>query len=279
MNREVVARGAGACLVMALAWALSGAVELAWTPWSGGMDSARAANHTNPDNPDSAQDPGATKDPASPDPAQDTSAMQDSASPDPAQDTSAMQDPASPDPAQDTSAMQDPAQPHGIVREPSLAPAGGKKMESTPREEEDVVLEWAKDYRTWNVVSGYVLSSSHGNRIVQTYISPPEAARIYKENATLRREQRPGFNSYPEGASILQRSWVPDLNGAPGEPGPMFFMRKESSGYDSEGGDWRYGLAREDFSIIGQGFSKEMAFCKECHSQVQDRDFLYSVDR
>lgn len=141
-------------------------------------------------------------------------------------------------------------------------------------------VNWAKDYRSWPVVSGYVKSASHGNRLVQTFITPAQSASIFKNNSRLILERRTrGFKPYPQGTLIVQESWVRNDTGAPGRPGPIFFMRKESPGYDEQGGDWHYGMAHKDMTVIGEGKTTGMSVCKECHTRARSRDFVFSTDR
>lgn len=141
-------------------------------------------------------------------------------------------------------------------------------------------MNWAKDYRSWPVVSGYVKSASHGNRLVQTFITPAESASIFKNNSRLVLERRNrGFQPYPQGTRIVQESWIRNDTGAPGAPGPIFFMRKETPGYDDEGGDWHYGMARKDMTVIGEGKTSGMSVCKECHTKARSRDYVFSADR
>jgi hypothetical protein len=60
-------------------------------------------------------------------------------------------------------------------------------------------------------------------------------------------------------------------------PGPVFFMRKELPGYDSEGGDWRYAATDPALRItIGEGHAGPVQFCKECHSSVKGRGFVFA---
>lgn len=141
-------------------------------------------------------------------------------------------------------------------------------------------MSWAKDYHSWPVVSGYVKSASHGNRLVQTFITPAESARIFKNNSKLVLERRNrGFQPYPQGTRIVQESWLRNDTGAPGAPGPIFFMRKETSGYDDESGDWHFGMAREDMTVIVEGKTSGMSVCKECHAKARSRDYVFSADR
>ncbi len=141
-------------------------------------------------------------------------------------------------------------------------------------------IEWGREFKAWDAVTGYVKSHSHGNRLVQTYVYPPEAAKVYKLNAKLARLRKSrGFKAFPVGTRIVQESWSRNELGGPGGSGPVFFMRKEQSGYDEGGGDWRYGFSRDDLTRLGEGHDGKMGFCKDCHARVRPRDFVYATDR
>ena len=140
-------------------------------------------------------------------------------------------------------------------------------------------LEWGQNYRTWEVVTGYVTSPSHGNRVVQTFINSPAAAEIFRKNAMLVRERKnKGFRPYPPGTQIVQESWTPDPAGGPGSQGPIFLMRKFGEGESAAVGQWHYALTRADFSLIGQGNSGQVSFCKQCHGRAESRDFIFATE-
>jgi len=135
-------------------------------------------------------------------------------------------------------------------------------------------IGWAREFKTWDATTGYVLSNSHGNRLVQTYIYPPEAVRVYKHNAELARLRKAeGYLPYPDGTEIAQESWLRNELGGPGQAGPVFFMRKEP------GDHWHFGFTRDDLSLIGEGTGGKMQFCQECHSRATRRDSVYATER
>ena len=143
-----------------------------------------------------------------------------------------------------------------------------------------VKIGWGRNFRSWDVVTGYVTSHSHGNRLVQTYVYPSAAARVYKHNAELARQRKTeGYQVYPPGTQIVQESWVRNDLGGPGKPGPVFFMRKQDPGYDAAGSDWQYGFTRNDLDVIGEGHDGPMQFCKACHARADKRDFVYATER
>ncbi|MDH4247430.1 MAG: cytochrome P460 family protein [Deltaproteobacteria bacterium] len=137
-------------------------------------------------------------------------------------------------------------------------------------------LGWGNEFRSWLLVTGYLMSPAHGNRVVQVYVQPASAAKVYLFNAEQARlRQTTRFKPYPPGTAIAMESWLRSDTGAPGKPGPLFFMRKEN-GFDPSGGDWNYGFTRRDMTILGQGNTGSMAFCKECHGEAGTRDFVWA---
>ena len=138
-------------------------------------------------------------------------------------------------------------------------------------------LSWGHDFRSWQQVTGYQLSAAHGSRVVLTYVQPAAAAKVFLHNAEqVRLRQTRNFKPYPPGTMIALESWLRSDTGAPGKPGPLFFMQKEN-GFDPPAGDWKYGFTRRDLTVIGLGNSGNMAFCKECHSKAQSRDYIWAT--
>jgi hypothetical protein len=116
--------------------------------------------------------------------------------------------------------------------------------------------------------------------LVVTFVAPKNAADVYRANAKLVRENKSsGFKPFPAGTVIVKESFLKDDKGGPGQRGPVFFMRKEKAGYDNDGGNWRYAFTQPDFSLIAEGNSGDVAFCRTCHLAVKNRDFVYAVDR
>ncbi|MCH8885518.1 MAG: cytochrome P460 family protein [SAR324 cluster bacterium] len=140
-------------------------------------------------------------------------------------------------------------------------------------------MEWGTGYKSWPAVSGFVSTRFHGGRIVQTYIFPMEAVKIFNENAkNARMRKKEGFRRFPPGTIIAQKTWARNTLGGPGEEGPMFLMRKEPRGYDTDNGDWQYVLASKDFNIIGEGRSAQVVPCKQCHGSVKNRDYVFASE-
>lgn len=175
------------------------------------------------------------------------------------------------EPAPANGSQEPPAAPPGEAAvaapgEPAAPPTTGGK------------IGWGRNFRTWSVVTGYVVSHSHGNRLVETYITPEAAAKVYKHNARLALlRKKTGYQDYPPGTEIAMESWLRNAVGAAGKPGPVFFMRKRERGYDPTANNWEYGFTRSDLTLIGTGHSGKMQFCKDCHTRVESRDFVWAV--
>jgi hypothetical protein len=140
-------------------------------------------------------------------------------------------------------------------------------------------LTWATGYLTWFQVTGYWLSPSHGMRFAEVRATPFIAARVHVRNSDLVRHKKERSERYPAGTMIAMSTW--DITGdwGRGAPGPVFFMRKETVGYDPEGGDWRYGMTRPDLTMLVDGKDGHATECRSCHMQMRARDFVPAVDR
>jgi len=136
-------------------------------------------------------------------------------------------------------------------------------------------LSFGTDYRTFEKVTGYVNSTAHGNRLGMVYVSPAEAAEVYRHNADLLRSGlRKGFRTFPVGAVVVMETWRKVPGDVVGPRGPVFLMKKEAPGYDPITGDWRYAFAEADLRLIGEGGSRRVAFCGECHAAARERDHV-----
>jgi hypothetical protein len=136
-------------------------------------------------------------------------------------------------------------------------------------------LSWGRDYLTWEQTTGYVNSAAHGNRLLVTYVTPPDAAKVYRGNAALVRNNRQGgFQPFPPGTQIVAESFRKGSQGKPGPRGPLFLMKKEAAG-----GGWQYAFAAPDFRLLGEGTTGRVAFCQACHETGAARDAVFAVDR
>ncbi len=136
-------------------------------------------------------------------------------------------------------------------------------------------IRWGQDYRAWEQTTGFVSSAAHGNRLLVTYVTPPEAAKIYRGNAALvRNNRKSGFQPYPRGTQIVAESFRKGAQGKPGQRDPLFFMKK-----DAAGGDWTFAFTDPAFRLLGEGTTGRVAFCQACHLNAAPRDAVFAIDR
>jgi hypothetical protein len=141
-------------------------------------------------------------------------------------------------------------------------------------------IGWGTDYATWPLAGGVVLSPTHGNRFFRVYASTREAARIYRHNGErLRYFDGAGTEPFPVGTVLAMESFERTADNKVGAQGPVFFLRKESAGYDPAGGDWRYAMTEPDLKLLAEGKDKNVTQCRVCHAQAKTRDFVFAKDR
>ncbi|HKI99759.1 MAG TPA: cytochrome P460 family protein [bacterium] len=273
MQRKRWWRLAAVLIGTALLWALAGGLGTTIAP-----QRALAAKWWLAD---SKADSEAKKEPEAPAEPEKATAEQPPAEPEQAEPAATEAKPEPEAPAEPMKAAAEPAKeaPAAMAApEPPKEPAASAEP-MAPAAPGDMI-DWAQDYRTWDVATGYVLSDAHGHRLLQTFIHPHKAAEVYRHNsqlALLRKTK--GFEPYPVGTEIVAESWTRNGLGAPGKAGPVVFMRKHGPGYDPAGGDWEYAIAEPNLALMGEGHTGKMAFCKECHTRVQSRDFVYATER
>ena len=242
-------------------------------PWPGSAKPKQEAAAPEPKKEEAAAEPKKEEAPAEPQQAANAEPQKEAAPAEPQQAAEAK--PEAP--------MSEPQQAAATTEATPATPAAMSAMVApgvTPSEPREQTGWWGSDFHTWDVVSGFVMSNSHGNRLVRTYISPHQAARIFNHNAELSRlDKTEGYLAYPAGTRIALQSWARNELGGAGQPGSIFFMRKESAGSDPSGGDWSYAITGENLSLLGEGHDGKMAFCKECHARAQQRDYVFATQR
>lgn len=161
----------------------------------------------------------------------------------------------------------------------STAPAAAPAAAPAPQDA-SMSLDWGAAYAQWLPVTGYLVSLSHGSRLVRIRATPMPAAKIYVRNAEQLRHLNPqGVKAYSVGTLIAMASWDLGADYRRGTSGPIFFMKKEPPGYDPPGGDWRYGMTRTDLSVLAEGKDGRAAGCRTCHLYAKAQDFVYASDR
>lgn len=154
------------------------------------------------------------------------------------------------------------------ARNPCAAknPCGAKP----PASMKDPVAEEAfKQYKEWRKVNtAPVLSATHGNRYVFTYL-----------NKTAEPSGLQGRFPFPEGAVLAKESFEAQ-EGKPGAKGPLFIMEKRGRGYDRDHADWHYAVVEVTgiVSMKGSGHHRSPTqFCAACHAMANANDYVFGT--
>lgn len=148
-----------------------------------------------------------------------------------------------------------------------LAVGCGSSQTAKPRAQTTVEHTAAPDdygeWRSWTRVSSErFLSKGHGGKWVDVYVEP-RFADAYRSAST----------PAPSGMRIAKAGYR-DQAGTQFEA--LTVMAKMPAGYDSENGDWYYGVFAEDGRAAKMEGKLEM--CVNCHLQAQDRDYLFGSE-
>ena len=124
-----------------------------------------------------------------------------------------------------------------------------------------------KDYKSWKKVNTEgVLSATHGNRYVFTYL-----------NKTAEPAGLNGKFPFPPGAVLAKESFE-NQGGKPGEKGPLFIMEKRAKGYDAQNADWHYAMVDPSGAVTMSGNGKQGSptqFCAACHQSAKANDYVF----
>jgi hypothetical protein len=134
----------------------------------------------------------------------------------------------------------------------------------------DPVAEKAfRQYKEWRKVNtAPVLSATHGNRYVFTYL-----------NKTAESSGLQGRFPFPEGAVLAKESFEAQ-EGKPGAKGPLFIMEKRGKGYDRDHADWHYAVVEATgvVSMKGSGHDRSPTqFCAACHAMAKANDYVFGT--
>lgn len=124
-----------------------------------------------------------------------------------------------------------------------------------------------KEYKGWKKVNDQpVLSETHGNRWVFTYLNKKAAAAGLA-----------GKFPFPRGAVLAKESFENE-GGKPGLRGPLFVMEKRGKGYDPANDDWHYAVVNPDGTVAMSGSGREghaTQFCAGCHESAKVNDYVF----
>jgi hypothetical protein len=132
----------------------------------------------------------------------------------------------------------------------------------------DPVAEAAfRQYKAWRKVNTEpVLSTSHGNRYVFTYL-----------NKTAEPSGLQGSFPFANGAVLAKESFE-GQDGKPGPQGPLFIMEKRGEGYDRAHANWHYAVVDPSgaVSLSGSGHERTPTqFCSACHAMAKANDYVF----
>src|SRR5262245_46184802 len=158
-------------------------------------------------------------------------------------------------------------------------PGGGRPLAASPcaaknpcaakpAAMKDLVAEATfKEYKAWRKVNTEpVLSASHGNRYVFTYLN--KAA----EPSGLR-----GNFPFSKGAVLAKESFEAK-DGKPGAQGPLFIMEKRGEGYDRGHANWHYAVVDPSGAVSSSGSGHERSAtqsCSACHAMAKANDYVF----
>lgn len=137
-------------------------------------------------------------------------------------------------------------------------------------------------------VSGFEFSGLHWNTFVVIYLNRGgliyrnnyfEYVRVYLENDDDEEDLEPIFQTYKRGTIVLKESFS-SSEGKPGRALYLTGMIKREKGYDPQGEDWEYFMSNSDGDFMMRGSSADTTIqkeCSNCHSNVSDRDYIFST--
>ncbi len=146
------------------------------------------------------------------------------------------------------------------------------------------------DYRKkFFQLSGFEFSGLHWKQFVRVYVNQDaqtylnnfkEYVRIYLDNNEANdTATRSTFQPYLVGTIFLKENYRSD-NDKPGIPTFLTIMIKHKPGYDPKGNDWEYLQIGQDGNIYFQGKGDHpgvKAMCAKCHSNMAERDYIFST--
>ena len=148
------------------------------------------------------------------------------------------------------------------------------------------------DYRsTYHRLTGYDFSGLHWKQYIMIFMNKNpdvyvnnylEYVRLYlefDEDEDDFEDEEKQFEEYEIG-TILLKEHFSNNDGKPGSPLTNTLMIKREKGYDPEGGDWHYVQFDTTGKIIMEGNSQRSKIksnCSECHSNMAERDYVFTT--
>lgn len=139
-------------------------------------------------------------------------------------------------------------------------------------------------------MSGFEFSGLHWNNFVVVYSGLDES--VYKKNyfeflkfLNMDEEDEEDedmiidYQLYPVGAVVIKENYSNESS-LPREPVSLTIMKKMPPGYNPKNGDWLYLQSDRDGNIMIEGKHGDPGVtkvCSECHSNIKERDFIFST--
>jgi hypothetical protein len=140
----------------------------------------------------------------------------------------------------------------------AAAPEPESDLAPEPDAPETALVEFS-GWAQWTMVSAERFESDgHGHAFVDVYV-PPEHAEIYSSKGEV-----------PQGMRVVKAQYN---NLEDTDPVRITVMAKREPGYDSERGDWYYGVFAADGTTFRQ--QGKLGSCSGCHNAVSGSDFLF----
>ncbi len=150
--------------------------------------------------------------------------------------------------------------------------------------------DFANYRQRYKRMSGFEFSGLHWNNFVVVYSGFDDSA--YKKNyfeflkfLNMDEEDEEdegitiGYQPYPVGAVVIKENYASE-GSLPKEPSSLTIMKKMPPGYDPKNADWLYLQSDRDGNIMIEGKHGDPGVtevCSECHSNIAERDFIFST--
>ena len=132
-------------------------------------------------------------------------------------------------------------------------------MYCLPKSDEDRIMVFPKWKETYDLTKGFIESDAH-NAYVEILLNET-AVDAYIEVKSV----------FPVGSEVFKPLYA-DIEGK--EFARLVIMVKMEEGYDSENGDWWYGVY--DKSGMEMAYEGRIPECIRCHAMAKETDYLFA---
>lgn len=168
-----------------------------------------------------------------------------------------------------------------------------KEVAPSPFKVPDQYIELIGNYRRdWTNLTGFEFSGLHWGQYISLYVNkkPDTYVKNYLEYVRVYLNQDDGdqaedadaqkhFEPYAVGTIFLKENYLA-ANGKPGAPSSITAMVKREAGYDPATHDWQFIQFGTEGNVLFDGNSHDaplQAMCIKCHSNMAERDFIFST--